>query len=181
MAKDGTNRGGPRPGSGPKRKPLLEKIQNGKDAKILAGELPKPVDISGEEIPPVREYLKAKQKNGSELLASEIFKETWLWLKARGCEKLVSKQIIEQYAMSVARWIQCEEAISEFGYIAKHPTTSNPMASPFVQMSRDYKKQVNADWFQIHQVVRENCSVDYEGNPNDDLMERLLRKGKQGI
>ena len=56
---------------------------------------------------------KAKQKNGSDLCAEEIFRETWLWLKARGCEMLVNNQLIEQYAMSVARWIQCEEAISD--------------------------------------------------------------------
>jgi hypothetical protein len=89
---------------------------------------------------------------------------------------LVNNQLIEQYAMSVARWIQCEEAISEFGYLAKHPTTGNAIASPYVSMSRDYKKQVNADWFQIYQIVRENCSVEYDGaSPQDDLMERLLR------
>ena len=61
-------------------------------------------------------------------------------------------------------------------YLAKHPTTGNAIASPYVSMSRDYKKQVNADWFQIYQIVRENCSVEYDGaSPQDDLMERLLR------
>ena len=30
MAKDGTNRGGPRPGTGPKKKPLIDKINDGK-------------------------------------------------------------------------------------------------------------------------------------------------------
>ena len=89
---------------------------------------------------------------------------------------LVNNQLIEQYAMSVARWIQCEEAISEFGYLAKHPTTGNAIASPYVSMSRDYKKQVNADWSQIYQIVRENCAVEFDGmSPQDDVMERLLR------
>ena len=178
MAKDGTNRGGPRPGTGPKRKPLAEKIQDGKGNKapVLSNDLPNPAELNGEDIPPVKDYLKKKQKNGSDLCAEEIFRETWLWLKARGCEKLVSTQLIEQYAMSVARWIQCEEAISEFGHLAKHPTTGNAISSPYVSMSRDYKKQVNADWFQIYQIVRENCSVEYGGaNPQDDVMERLLR------
>ena len=36
MAKDGTNRGGPRPGTGPKRKPLADKITDGTaKAKLL--------------------------------------------------------------------------------------------------------------------------------------------------
>ena len=183
MAKDVTNRGGPRPGTGPKKKPLTEKILDGKANKalVLSNDLPSPTDLVGEDVPAVKDYLKQKQKNGSDLCAEEIFKETWLWLKARGCENLVSKQMIEQYAMSVARWIQCEEAISEYGYLAKHPTTGNPIASPYVSMSRDYKKQVNADWFQIYQVVRENCSTEFGGtNPQDDVMERLLRARKGG-
>ena len=177
MARDGTNRGGPRPGTGPKRKALTDKILDGSaKGTLVMGELPEPVDVQGEDIPSVRDYLKAKPKNGRTLCAEEIFRETYLWLRKRGCEMLVNNQLIEQYAMSVARWIQCEEAISEFGYIAKHPTTGNAIASPYVSMSRDYKKQVNADWFQIYQIVRENCSVEYDGaSPQDDLMEKLLR------
>lgn len=181
MSKDGTNRGGPRPGTGPKRKPLAEKIQDGTAGKalVLPTELPTPVELDGESVPPVKDYLKQRQKNGSTLCAEEIFRETWLWLRSKGCETLVSTQLIEQYAMGVARWIQCEEAISEYGYLAKHPTTGNAIASPYVSMSRDYKKQVNADWYQIYQVVRENCSMEYGGaNPQDDVMERLLRARK---
>ena len=89
---------------------------------------------------------------------------------------IISKQHRKTAALLSQRWIQCEEAISEFGYLAKHPTTGNAIASPYVSMSRDYKKQVNADWFQIYQIVRENCSVEYDGSsPQDDVMERLLR------
>lgn len=180
MAKDGTNRGGPRPGTGPKKKPLIDKINDGRaDGEKI---LPQPAEIEGYDIPPVKDYLKAKQKSGKDLCAEDIFIATYKWLKNCGCEKLVTVQQIEQYAMSVSRWIQCEEAISEFGFLAKHPTTGNAIASPFVAMSRDYMKQVNATWFAIHQIVKENCSVDYGGaTPHDDLMERLLtaRRGNQ--
>ena len=180
MAKDGTNRGGPRPGTGPKKKPLIDKINDGRaDGEKI---LPQPAEIEGYDIPPVKDYLKAKQKSGKDLCAEDIFVATYKWLKNCGCEKLVTVQQIEQYAMSVFRWIQCEEAISEFGFLAKHPTTGNAIASPFVAMSRDYMKQVNATWFAIHQIVKENCSVDYGGStPHDDLMERLLtaRRGNQ--
>ena len=173
MAKDGTNRGGPRPGTGPKKKALIDKINDGTaDGEKI---LPQPTDIEGYDIPPVKDYLKAKQKSGKDLCAEDVFIATYKWLKNCGCEKLVTLQQIEQYAMSVSRWIQCEEAISEFGFLAKHPTTGNAIASPFVAMSRDYMKQVNATWFAIHQIVKENCSVDYGGaTPHDDLMERLL-------
>ena len=178
MAKDGTMRGGPRPGTGPKRKALVDKINNGTaDAAMV---LPAPAEIEGVDVPPVKEYLKATQKNGKDLCAEEVYRDTWNWLKARGCKMLVNNQLLEQYAMSVSRWIQCEEAISEFGFLAKHPTTGNAIASPYVAMSQTYMKQVNQVWYQIYQIVKENCSVEYGGrSPQDDLMERLLsaRKG----
>ena len=179
MAKDGTNRGGPRPGTGPKPKKLVEKIQEGKaDGAMI---LPAPAEFVGADVPPIKDYMKAHQKSGKDMCAEDVFRETYSWLKERGCDRLVNTQLVEQYAMSVSRWIQCEECISEYGFLAKHPTTGNAIASPYVSMSRDYMKQVNAAWYQIYQVVRDNCSVEWGGaSPQDDLMERLLnaRKGK---
>lgn len=173
MAKDGTRRGGPRPGTGPKPKGRSEKLLEGKAPPSAV--LPEPADIEGAEVPPVKDYMKAKQKNGKDMCAEEVYKSTWLWLRRLGCENLVSSQLIEQYAMSVSRWIQCEEAISEYGFLAKHPTTGNAMQSPYVAMGQNYMKQVNQVWFQIYQIVRENCSGSLGGpNPQDDLMERLL-------
>jgi len=176
MAKDGTNRGGARPGSGPKKKPLTTKIIEGKVKNEAPSLLPEPVVFEGVDVPPIKDYLKASQKSGKDLCAEDIFKETWIWLKERGCEKLVSTQLIEQYAMSVSRWIQCEECISDYGFLAKHPTTGNAIASPYVSISQTYMKQVNQTWFQIFQIVKENSISEYGGlNPQDDVMERLLK------
>ncbi len=175
MAKDGTMRGGPRVNSGPKKKSVKEKMLEGR-LETSAAILPEPVEIEGVDVPPVKEYLKAKQKNGKDMCAEDVYKTTYIWLKKRGCEKLVSSQLLEQYAMSVSRWIQCEEAISEFGFLAKHPTTGNAMQSPYVAMSQNYMKQVNQIWFQIYQIVKDNSTFDFGGaNPQDDLMERLLQ------
>ena len=142
-------------------------------------ELPEPPAFEGADVPPIKEYLKARQKNGKDLCAAEVYEETWKWLKERGCDRLVNSQLVEQYAMSVSRWIQCEECISEYGFLAKHPTTGNAIASPYVSMSQTYMKQVNQIWDQIYQIVKENCSVEFSGNtPQDDVMERLLRTRK---
>ena len=122
MAKDGTARGGARPGTGPKRKALTEKISAGKSATIIG--LPDAPALD----------MKAKQKNGTDLCAEEVFEETWEWLKKVGCTDYVNTQLINQYAMSVARQIQCEQCISEYGFLAKHPTTGNAIASPYVSM-----------------------------------------------
>lgn len=178
MAKDGTNRGGARPGAGRKPKALKDKINEGKLTPTVL-EFPDVVAFSGADVPPPKEYLKSEQKNGKGMCAEEIHKETWLWLKDRGCDALVNPQLVEQYAMSVARWIQCEECISEFGFLAKHPTTGNAIQSPYVSMAQSFMKQSNHAWYQIYQIVKENCASDYSGrSPQDDVMEKLLRARK---
>jgi len=177
MAKDGTRRGGARAGAGRKPKALADKINDGDAAKVM--ELPEPVSLIGNKMPPIKEYLKAKQKEGKDLCATEVYTETWNWLKERECDQLVNTQLIEQYALSVARWVQCEECISEFGLLAQHPTTGNAIASPYVSMAQNYMKQTNQIWFQIYQVVKENCSAEYTGpSSQDDVMERLLKSRK---
>ena len=183
MAKDGTCRGGARVGAGAKKKPLADKISAGNPGgrKLTVMEFSDTADLEGQEMPEPNKMLEAIQKDGKALVAGEIYKATWQWLDKRGCAALVSPQLLERYAMSVARWIQCEECISEYGFLAKHPTTSAAIASPYVAMSREYMKQVNQCWYQIYQIVKENCSVEFGGrSPQDDLMERLLsaRKGK---
>ncbi|HZJ87938.1 MAG TPA: P27 family phage terminase small subunit [Sphaerochaeta sp.] len=126
-------------------------------------------------MPPAKYYMTVTQKNGIDFDAEEIYTETWNWLSERRCQDLVSPQLISQYAMAVARWIQCEMAISEYGFLAKHPTTGAAIASPYVAMSREYMKQINQLWYQIFQVVKENSTAAFQGsNPQDDLMERLL-------
>ena len=181
VAKDGTMRGGPRAGSGRKSKALAEKIETGNPGgrTLTVMELPDDTNLSGADMPEPKSYMQDKQKNGEEFDAADIFEETWKWLRERGCEKLVSVQLLEQYSMAVSRWIQCEQAISEYGLLAKHPTTGAPIASPYVSMSRDYMKQVNSIWYSIFQIVKENSLTAYDGpTPQDDVMEMLLRSRK---
>ena len=46
-------------------------------------------------------------------------------------------------------------------------------------MSQSFMKQTNVAWMQIFQIVKENCTEDFSGpNPEDDVMERLLRARK---
>ena len=131
--------------------------------------------MAGEDMPPISEYLTQVTKNSHQNLTPQIYEETWKWLRDRGCNKLVKKELIEQYALYVTRWIQCEEAINQYGLLAKHPTTQMPIASPYVNMGLNFLKQANVLWLQIYQIVKENCETPLgNSNPNDDLMERLL-------
>jgi len=183
LAKDGTSRGGARVGAGAKKKALADKIAEGNPGgrKLTVIEFTNTADLQGQEMPEPNKMLEAIQKDGKALVAGEIYKSTWQWLNERGCSSLVSPQLLERYAMSVARWIQCEEAITDYGFLAKHPTTGNAIQSPYVAMGQNYMTQTNRLWFEIFQIVRENCVGEYKGtNPQDDVMERLLtaRRGK---
>ena len=65
-------------------------------------------------MPTPSDYLSAKQKNVILLGDDEIYNETWGWLNQRNCEKLVNSRLLESYSQAFARYIQCEEAISQF-------------------------------------------------------------------
>ena len=187
MAKDGTNRGGRRVRAGDKPAPAAEKIQKGQQVQILKNDIPtlsptelEAVDLpegavmEGMNMPKPSDYLSTRQKNGVPLGADEIYKETWLWLKERNCEKLVNPRLIEAYAQAFARYIQCEEATSTYGLLGKHPTTGGVITSPFVQMSQTFQKSANLIWYEIYDIVKQNCTEVFEDNPND-TMELLLR------
>ena len=178
MAKDGTNRGGAQIGAGRKPKALAEKIASGNPGgrKLRVLDLDEAtVALEGFDMPPVKDFMKETQKSGLGLCAEEVFTSTYQWLRSIGCETLVSSQLVEEYCMSVARWVQCERAISQYGFLAKHPTTGAAIPSPYVAMAQSFMKQINQSWYHIYQIVKENCTVTVKSNnPQDDLMERLL-------
>ena len=188
IAKDGTYRGGRRVKAGGKPRSAFEKIEKGKKVEILINDIPtftpEEIDavnlpdgavLDGTDMPAPSDYLSAKQKNGMPLGANEIYKETWIWLKQRNCENLVNSRLLESYSQAFARYIQCEDAISQFGLLGKHPTTGGVIASPFVQMSSQFQKTANLLWYEIYSIVKENCTQSYE-TQGEDMMEKLLRQ-----
>jgi len=75
MAKDGTNRGGARIGSGQKKKPLADKIAQGNPGKrkLEIIDFQNTADLKGQEMPKPRAMLSAVQKDGKTLVASDRF------------------------------------------------------------------------------------------------------------
>lgn len=116
---------GPKAGSGGRpKKPITEKIADGNPGKrklTVIDFKDSAADLEGQDMPKPSEFLSAKQKDGSQLCAAEIYKNTWEWLSVRGCATLISPQLIERYAMASARWIQCESVTSELGFLGKAP------------------------------------------------------------
>lgn len=169
MAKDGTYRGGRRVRSGDKPAPAAEKIAGKQRVHIMPNDLPEldyadleAVDLpegaalEGVDMPKPGEYLSARQKNGQPLGADLIYEETWWWLKERHCENLINPRLIESYTQAFARYIQCENAISAYGFLGKHPTTGGVVTFPFVQMSHQFQKQANLIWYEIYDIVKQN-------------------------
>ncbi|AWG03412.1 MULTISPECIES: P27 family phage terminase small subunit [Actinomycetes] len=191
MARDGTNRGGRRVKAGRKPDALHEKLADGRPATRLTPPEPQDLDLydftgtdvgdgvelSGSSMPPPADYLSAEQRDGKPLGADLVYRETWAWLDERGCTDFVSKRLIESYAQAFARYVQCEEAISKFGLLGKHPTTGAAIASPFVAMSQSFSKQANVYWYEIYEIVRATCTTDFTAStsPQDDVMEKLLK------
>lgn len=168
-------RGGARPGAGRKKKAVLEKAESGNPGGRRLEILDIP-EIKGVEMPKPNELLSAQQRDGSVLQAASIYEETWQWLKSVGCSAKVSTQLLERYAMASARWIQCEEMTNKLGMLSVHPTTKAPIPSPFINIGINYMNQAMRLWNEIFQIVKENCSTDYDApTPQTDLMERLLR------
>lgn len=111
MARDGTARGSNiKVNAGRKSKALSEKIATGNPGgrKLKVIDLPDATELEGVDIPEPSSYIKAKQKAVGEYDAEHIYKYIYTWLKEKGCDKLISKHLVEQYAMSVSRLIQCE-------------------------------------------------------------------------
>lgn len=169
MAKDGTNRGGARLGAGRKPKETKVLSLNGQEAKLQAVEAPK-----------IKQYLSAKQKNGKLLGAKRIYTEMYDYIAALGFIDEVPGALIEEYAICSARWIQCEEAITEYGFLSKHPTTEGVIATPFSGLSNQYMKQANQALYMINQILNE-CRQREEsrGSGGNDLLKMLQEKRAQ--
>lgn len=166
---------------------LSEKVAKGSPATRLHDPLEDVFDFSdsdvgedavlaGETMPEPSEYLSEVQRDGKPLGADVVYRETWQWLDARGCSQFVVPRLIESYAQAFARYVQCEQAISKFGLLGKHPTTGAAIASPFVAMSQSFGKQANVYWYEIYEIVRATCTTDYSDTaPGGDVMEQLLK------
>ncbi|MBR4382523.1 MAG: terminase, partial [Selenomonadaceae bacterium] len=148
---------------GEKRNP-----QDGKIIEKTAEFVAKP------KIRPPKKFLTAEQHDGGKLYSKKIYEETTQWIIAHGCETLIPKQLIEDYAQATARHIQCEEYLSEYGLIAKHPTTGEPIVSPFHKMNIENQKLSSQLWYQIFSAVRDNAPQGLIGGNPQDQMEKLL-------
>lgn len=176
------NHGGKRMGAGRKKTTITERVLNGQSSPEELPALSVHGTLSGAEMPKPNEYL-TKQSRGvsTENRGKEIYENLWNWLKERDCHLLVNPESLQQYALSLARCEQCENAIHEHGFLAKHPTTNQPIESPFVKIAHKYQKQAQGLWAQIEVNIAERLRYFVDKNaastdPLDIILNRAVDK-----
>jgi len=170
--------GGQRQNSGRPKKPLSEAIVDGTRPSRLKFVKFEGVELANEElptIPEVKEYLKAAQKDDSKILAEGFFIDIWNWLVERKCEKLFDINYLQRFAMQQARYVQLENQVSKFGFLAKS-TSGEAIENPLEKILQSRLKLLNQMQYYIEANVKANCTVPYDGFVNfSDPMEELLR------
>jgi len=128
-------------------------------------------EVEGMKMPKPNELLGAKQRDGTELKAKQIYEDTWNWLNSIGCASFVSPQTIERYAMCVARWLQCEVLIGH-GVCHAIIETSTPIDKT------DVAKAIN-------RIGGTNLMCNIAVTPQDEHLaknqEGIVRCGDNGI
>ena len=67
-----------------KAKSVKKSAAKGNKSSADTAEL-EPIALIGLDMPPLKEYLTAAQKDGTELITKQVFAETWQWLSMCGC------------------------------------------------------------------------------------------------
>lgn len=180
------NHGGKRTGAGRKKTNIKEKALNGTANIKDIPELKTHGELNGNDMPPPNEYLtKSSRGVNTENRGKEIYEKLWLWLKERDCHLLVNPESLQQYALSLARCEQVENAIHDFGFLAKHPTTMQPIESPYVKIAQKYQKQAASQWSQIEVNISERLRYYVDKNqtsndPLDIILNNALDKAIKG-
>ena len=167
-------KGGARQGAGRPAKPLIDKVLEGNPGKRTLEVLKFEIEETDAIVPQAPDWLDDVGK--------EIFDMTVRWLEKTGCLNLINPQHIEEYSQCKSRWRECEDKNSKLGLLAKHPTTGQPIQSPFVSMGIMYLKQADTAWNKIYEVIKQNCTQEFRNDiPHEDIMEKLLTMGRKTI
>jgi len=167
-------RGGARPGSGRKKKPLAEKILAGNPGKrtLKVTEF-YGVPADGELTPPDFLKIASKETAVNYPTADVIFSQVTEWLKGTGCGHLISPTLIEDFAINRRAFFECEFMNKKLGRIA------GGKRSPYVDMAVQYATLMRTAWDRIWQIVAQNTEKNYGSLRSDgeDVMEQLLSGG----
>lgn len=169
MAKDGTRRGGARPGAGRKKKQKPENPE-----KII--QLSVPTSDERRNFPQFNRLLYDADGKLAVKQAEDVYYSIYQFAKDNGAEKRLPKELAELFAVAYSRWAQAEAKISKEGFLSEHPTTGAPCKSPLIEVANTYSKQAQNYWYSIWTVIKDSDAVDSE----EDSMESLLSQAVSG-
>lgn len=154
-------RGGFRSNAGRKKKSKEQKILEGtyKEHAISTENLPAPViriEVVDNDVPSLKEYMTRTQKNGNKLQVGDEYKRALEWIKNSGCSAFVPANLIEQYVMNRCRYIELQNAVSDYGYIVKKGINGNIQPNPLFQLLFEQEKMMNASYDKIDAIIRQN-------------------------
>ena len=168
-------RGGARPGAGRPRKPLTARLEEGvgvvshKNPKVL--EFPENSKKSKKHTLPTFLEMASKEGGGDLPSATEIYRQTLDWIVSTGCEKYVSKQLIEDFAFTRRSYLESEYMNKKLGRVMQG---SKP--SPYVKHALEYAKQATAFYREIWQIIAQNSTTDFKDSGNA-FLEMLKNRG----
>lgn len=166
-------RGGARPGAGRKRKPLADRIVEGKTKNITVLSRPAPGDYT--KTPLLRGCLSAMQLQFDRPLGADaIFMRVWQWLNMYRCAEHVEYHRLEAYAILMARFHQCHDLASSDGLLEVDARTQSWRARTYLSIGRSFFEQANVIWREIEAIIKQNSSVPYADAPRDDVLEQIL-------
>ena len=183
-------RGGARAGGGRPRKALFARIDEGVDTvshkKPMVLEFP---DTQSDNIQSEIQTLKSKRKSNAHHIptflemasrdgddslpsATEIYRQTLVWITAAGCERFVPPQLIEDFAFVRRGYLECEYMNKKLGRMVK-----GGKQSPYVKNVIEYLKQMTALHREIWAIVAQNSTKPFEGNGSNGFLELLKNRG----
>jgi hypothetical protein len=176
--------GGKRPGAGRPRKALTARIDEG--IGTVKHSKPKVLDFPPENQNNQKSnnhkfptFLEMSSKEGDDTLpsAAAIYTQTLEWVIDAGCERLVPKQLIEDFAFTRRSYLESEYMCKKLGRVFKDGDTAKP--SPYVKHSMEYLKSTTALYREIQAIIVQNSTKDYDGNTAKDnaFLELLMNRG----
>jgi len=174
-------RGGNRTGAGRPRKALSKRLEEGigkvshRNPKVLA--FPEKIKQNQND-GDMAEKIQTSTVNFENLPDSEKFAElpsiekirqnTLDWVTDAGCERFVSAQLIEDFAIVRRCYLECEYMCNSEGRATQKGTVS-----PYVKASLEYLKQSRAIYSEIWSIITQNSSKDYDKSDGNKLLKLL--------
>ena len=177
--------GGKRPGAGRPRKPLSVRIDEGVDA--VSHRKPKVLDFpenqdnqksnnqnTNKSKSGLPSFLEMASKEGGDDLPSAvaIYEQTLEWVVSTGCEKFVSKQLIEDFAFTRRSYLESEYMNKKLGRVIQ-----GGKQSPYVKVAQEYLKLTTALYREIWSIVAQNSTTEYTKNGSNAFLELLKNRG----